>query len=75
MIIVDGKKFYSRKEFANLLDAGVSTVRKWDAEGKITGLRGPNGKFVYYSEDDFRKMTSDLIHGVRAEEPMEIVEG
>ncbi len=48
-----GKK-YKISEFAKRIGKGPSTLRRWDAEGKLVAKRSASGQ-RYYTDDDFYK--------------------
>ncbi len=39
-------------EYARKHGVSVSTVRRWDADGRITGRRSPSGQRLYDLEED-----------------------
>lgn len=47
-------KIYRVSEFAKRIGKSASTVRRWEAEGRIISKRGPGGQ-RYYDESDIRK--------------------
>ncbi len=48
-------KIYRINEFAKRIGKSTSTLRRWDADGKLTAKRTPTGQ-RYYDESDVRKL-------------------
>jgi len=50
-------KIYRINEFAKRIGKSTSTLRRWDAEGRLVAKRTPTGQ-RYYNESDVRKILS-----------------
>lgn len=50
-------KFYTPKEFAEIIGVSIPTLRNWDKNEKLIAFRFPSGK-LYYTSEHFRKLNS-----------------
>ena len=49
-------KYYKPKEFAELLNVSVSTLQRWDEDGKLKAFRIPTNR-KYYTDEQYLEYT------------------